>query len=180
MRCLKGLFFILGFFVVPFSLADVAEVVFETRILPFDPQPGMKSTHTVVLRETGSKIIFSDSYKTGTTDFFGYKLSSMRDNFKLLNTSYDLDKELASFKVTGETASGVGVVPNINYSFDVQIKDEKIYLKGCHDGYPAYTVTLIIPGKSPVLVYNFKHKPKEVINLFGSCDIAVEANVELP
>jgi hypothetical protein len=180
MKCLQGMLFILGFFVVPASLAEVAKVVFETRILSFDPFPGMKSTHTVILNQTDNKIIFSDSYETGTTDFFGVKLSSIRNNFKISNTSYNLDQDQAGFKVTGETASGVGVVPNINYSFDVQIKDERIHLKGCHDGYPAYTVTLIVPGESPVTVYDFKHKPMRVINLFGNCDTAVNTSVELP
>lgn len=161
-------------------MAEVARIVIETRILSFDPFPGMKSSHTVILRKADDKIIFSDSYETGTTDFFGIKLSSIRNNFKFSNTSYNLDQDRAGFKVTGETASGVGIVPNINYSFDVQLIGERLYLKGCHDGYPAYIVTLIIPGESPLIVYNFKHKPMEVLNLFGNCDTIVDASVEIP
>lgn len=180
MKYLQGVLFVLGFFVVPASLAEVAKIVFETRILSFDPFPGMKSTHTVILNQADNKIIFSDSYETGATDFYGVKLSSVRDNFKISNTSYNIDQEQAGFKVAGETASGVGVVPHIDYSFDVQIKDERIHLKGCHDGYPAYTVTLIVPGESPVTVYDFKHKPMQVFSLFGDCDIQVNMNAKLP
>lgn len=47
----------------------------ETRILNMDPQPGMKSLHTIIV-DFKNKTVKS-SFKTGTTDFFGVKLSSV-------------------------------------------------------------------------------------------------------
>lgn len=77
-----------------------------------------------------------------------------------------------TFDVIGETASGVGVIPNINYSFKFKLSsDGTLTFKGCHDSYPAYHVKI-----GSRVAYNFEHKPKDLIGLFGNCDVSVNKN----
>lgn len=161
---------IVSFQVFAFSPGSSApltkKVEIETRILDFDPQSGMKSRQIIIVNFTDRKI--TSSYKTGATEFFGIKLSSVRNNFKVVNKSFSGNNKV-KFTVVGETASGVGVIPNINYRFVIALTaGGAITVMGCHDGYPAYKVK--VDGK---VKYAFRHKSKEVLNLFGECDIRV-------
>lgn len=141
------------------------DIVIVTEIRAPDPQAGMKSTHWV--RIDFERRTITDDYTTGTTDFFGVSLPSIRNNFRVTNTQFGTNQ--VRFRVTGETASGVGIVPNINYRFDVQLnRNGQSTITGCHDGYPAYEIRY-----RHVMLYWFKHKPINVLNLFGTCDITV-------
>lgn len=141
------------------------DMVIVTEIRAPDPQAGMKSTHRV--RIDFERRTITEDYTTGTTDFFGVSLPSIRNNFRVSNTQFGTNQ--VRFRVTGETASGVGVVPNINYRFDVQLnRSGQSTITGCHDGYPAYEIRY-----RHVMLYWFKHKPINVLNLFGTCDVAV-------
>jgi hypothetical protein len=163
------------------EMLPVLRIIIETRILDFDPQAGMKSTHTadIAIDTTASNFVVSNSFRTGTTDFFGIKLDSVRDNFKIgnLNSSIGENSHL-SFTISGETASGVRILPNINYKFDFSVdvtpSSAHYSISGCHDGYPAYQITVVkvASGQSKV-IYDYQHKSKELMKLFGSCDVSM-------
>lgn len=150
----------------PFSAFADTVVVILTEILSPDPQAGVKSRHNIKFDFAAKK--HESSFETGTTSFFGVALSSVRDNFQVKNVNFT-DPSKVTFLAVGETASGVGIVPNINYELTFELSqngDTKI--TGCHDGYPAYTVTV-----DQVEKYSFKHQSIQVLNLFGTCDIVV-------
>ncbi|MDF1671584.1 MAG: hypothetical protein P1U83_18460 [Roseovarius sp.] len=166
----------------------------ETRILPTDLFPGMKSRHPITINfdnETVEQI----NPQTGVTDFkelgnavgmdltelekylldsFGIDLEaeSIRDTFEVREVSFDGD--VVHFAAIGETASAVQVLPNINYRFEFSVtRDGRANVAGCHDGYPAYSVT--VGGETQ---YAYRHLPDggfgyEIGRLVGSCDIRV-------
>lgn len=150
--------------------ANQLEGLIETRILDFDPQSGVKSQHFFFIDFEEKSV--KDSYETGSTNFFGINLPGIRNHFTITDATFQGDE--VSFTITGSTASGVGIIPSIDYSFNVKTnKKGEGSVKGCHDGYPAYLIQF--NGKN---IYEFKHKPKKVLNLFGSCDIKVKAKTE--
>lgn len=139
-------------------------IVIETRILAPDPQAGMKSRQKVTIDV--ATCTATNAFETGTTDFFGARIGSMRNRFVVQGVKST--GGAISLRVSGETASGVGVVPNINYEFEITLR-QAISVTGCHDGYPAYTIKV-----DDKIVYSFDHKPRDMLSLFGSCDIKVE------
>ena len=144
---------------------DKIQIVVETEILSPDPQAGIKSRHVIQVDFGALKI--RDAYQTGVTDFFGVDLTSIRDNFKVSTSKFSANA--VNLTLSGETASGVGIIPNINYRFEIALKaDGTASISGCHDGYPAYRV--IVEGKK---VYSFVHQSKDLIKLFGTCDVKV-------
>lgn len=152
------------------ALADQLEGLIETRILDFDPQSGVKSQHFFFIDFEKKSV--TDSYETGVTEFFGIDLASIRDNFSISEINFKDD--IVTFIVKGTTASGVGFIPNIDYKFKLKVnKNGEGSIVGCHDGYPAYLIQF--NGKN---IYEFKHEPKEVLKLFGSCDIEVNTNTQ--
>ena len=169
---MRNIFFVFIVLTFAISLFDVSNaksthtIEIETRILDFDPQAGMKSTQTISV-DFDSQTVTS-KFITGTTDFFGIILESVRNNFTVNTLS--INSTEARLKIVGETASGVGIIPNINYAFEVKIyQSGRSEIKGCHDGYPGYVVR--VNGEDR---YNFEHKPMSLINLFGECDIVLE------
>jgi hypothetical protein len=146
---------------------SVREVVITTAILDPDPQAGMKSTQRIFV-DFEHHMVRSE-YETGTTEFFGVVLSSVRDHFRIENVSFAGDE--VRFRAVGETASGVRVLPNINYRFDIRMNRDATEgdVTGCHDGYPSYEVRF-----GHTLIYWFKHKPIRLLNLFGECDQSVD------
>lgn len=154
----------------PASLTEattVVPLVIETAIIAPDPQAGMKSRQTITI-DFGNRTV-AQKFETGTTDFFGVSLSSARDRFIFKDVVFPRPG-VTTFKVEGETASGVRVMPNINYEFAVEARSNgTVSVKGCHDGYPAYTVRY--GGRE---IYSFRHQPRNLIELFGTCDIEVD------
>lgn len=142
-------------------------VEIKTEILPPDYQAGIKSTQSIEVDFDSRTIVCG--FETGTTKFcidgIGFELDSVRNDFGISNISFEGD--VARFTATGQTASGVGVLPNINYHFEFTIsKDGQASIAGCHDGYPAYTVMV---GGTPR--YTYMHPPGEVGRLLGECDV---------
>ena len=146
------------------AVADsTIQVVIETRILDGDPKAGMKSKHVIQVDFSGKQVL--DTYETGTTDFFGVDLKSIRDKFIISDVTFNDGS--VTFKAVGETASGVVALPSIDYNFLLTVsEDGSAKVTGCHDGYPAYSV--LVESKP---IYTFKHKSVQLLNLFGSCDI---------
>lgn len=154
------------------AVGQIIDVEIETRILPPDRQAGLKSTQSIEVN-FDAKTIDCNS-ETGTTNFciagVGFEFDSVRDNFRLSNISFE--DGVARFTATGETASGVRVLPNINYHFEFTIaRDGQASIAGCHDGYPAYTVLV---GGTPR--YTYSHPQGELGRLLGECDIWTSAD----
>jgi Protein of unknown function (DUF3238) len=142
---------------------DTVQVVIETRILDGDPQAGMKSRQVIQVDFVNKRV--KDTFETGTTDFFGVKLSSVRDKFLISEVNFS--DGTVTFRAAGETASGVRALPSIDYNLLLTVNaDGSTKISGCHDGYPAYSVN--VDAKT---IYTFKHKSVQLIKLFGSCDI---------
>ena len=142
---------------------SVKEVVITTAILDPDPLAGMKSTQRIFV-DFERRVVIGE-YETGTTEFFGVFLESVRNRFRIENVSFSGDE--VRFRAVGETASGVRVLPNINYRFDIRMNRDATQgdVTGCHDGYPSYEVRF-----GHTLIYWFKHRPIRLLNLFGNCD----------
>ena len=148
-------------------MAQVFELEIETRIEATDAQAGMKSKQRLSVSFVDQDV--SSQVETGVTNIGPIRLDSIRDNFQVRNISFQ--GNTASFTVEGETASGVGVMPNINYKFDIVItRQGKGHLSGCHDGYPSYRVKV---GSNSA--YEYVHPSGQLGNLFGSCDIKITA-----
>jgi len=158
----------LGLNIASANAEELYEGLVETRILDFDPQNGVKSQHFFFVDFKNEAV--STSYETGSTDFFGVNLGSVRDNFVASSISFSEDE--VAFTLSGSTASGVGVIPNIDYKFNILIsRNGQIKLRGCHDGYPAYLVQF--NGSD---IHSYEHEPKKVYKLFGNCDVSVSAS----
>jgi hypothetical protein len=141
-----------------------------TRILPPDPQAGMKSTQTLVVDFQAKRI--TPSFSTGSTQFpVVGEFGSLRDRFQVKIVNFS--EQRVTFTVKGETASAVAALipfmPNINYKFDLTLTSTGTgELSGCHDGYPAYAIT--VGGEK---IYEYLHPRIALLNLYGSCDIEV-------
>ncbi len=145
------------------------EGLVETRILDFDPQAGMKSQHFYFVDFSKQEV--TSFFETGTTKIdlgvIEFDVSSIRDNFRVSSVSFN--DSVASFTLEGTTASGVAVMPDIDYRLDYTITESgKVSIQGCHDAYPAYLVQH--QGQN---VYSHSHESMDLIKLFGTCDKAV-------
>ena len=140
-------------------------VVIETTILSPDPFAGMKSRQTLVVDFSQRRV--GNDFQTGTTDILGRPWASTRDNFRVTGVRFAGDRVVLT--AIGETASGVRVMPNINYSFELTIqRTGAVRVAGCHDGYPAYSITA-----NGEIVYSFRHRPRNLVALFGACDVRI-------
>jgi hypothetical protein len=150
------------------SAPEIVELEVETRIRPPDPVSGMKSLQVVKVNFDKRKV--TQTYKTGDT----YGIPSARDKFHV--ASVDFEESTASFVVTGRTASGVQVMPDIDYRFEFEVDSNGSVriTRGCHDGYPSYVVRT--RGHN---LYRFDHKSIRLYKLVGDCDVDVGRR-ELP
>lgn len=145
---------------------SVRTVIIETAILPPDPQPGMKSNQEIKINFIKKEI--TTSYETGTTNFGDIKLESTRDDFEIKNVIFH-SNDRVTIEATGQTATGAKILPDIDYSFLLDItSDGNLKIKGCHDAYPAYKVYI-----DDSISYFFKHESYDLIKLFGVCDIVL-------
>lgn len=145
------------------------EVVVETRIERPDPQVGMKSRQEIRVDFGGKRV--SQSFRTGSTVIFGHSMSSVRDNFTVDTEEWfhTAGHDVVKLLVKGHTASGVRVMPGIDYELTVYVaNDGEIAVDGCHDGYPSYLIKV-----GDRVMYKHKHKRLRLYKLFGSCDTSV-------
>lgn len=144
-------------------------IIIETRIDSPDPQAGMKSDHRITVNF--SRRSLRENFATGTTTIFGKTLSSIRDKFKSRAVDWYTTAEHRTVKlnVSGHTASGVRVLPGIDYELEIYLSDDgEVAIDGCHDGYPSYKI--LVNGRR---IYSYKHKPMRLYKLFGKCDITM-------
>lgn len=142
------------------------EGLIETRILGKDPQSGVKSQHFYYVDFTNETV--KSAFVTGATRInlgpIDFEVSSVRDNFKV--SSFSFNSDIASFTLEGTTASGVMVMPDIDYRLDFKVtRSGVVSVQGCHDAYPAYLIQ-----HQGIDVYRFKHESLDLIKLFGTCD----------
>lgn len=148
-------------FAAPLELVIKTEIREKTAAF----QVGVKSIQTIAIDFDAQTI--SSVVTTGTTDIGVADLKSVRDSFSVANASFA--GQTVSFNATGETASGVLVMPNINYALrlDIDLNARTARVSGCHDGYPSYEVSV-----SGSQVYSFEQE--YLLALFGSCDTQVD------
>jgi hypothetical protein len=146
--------------------AQSVTVIVETRIKPPDFQAGMKSTQQMIVNFATQRV--TNDFYTGVTDLVGVPLQSVRDSFQVNNIVFT--PTAMSMTAVGQTASGVLLLPNINYQIALTIdnRTREVVLNGCHDGYPSYKVTV-----NRTQVYHFQQE--RITALFGSCDTSVNA-----
>lgn len=148
------------------------EGLVETKILDKDPQAGVKSHHFYYIDFDNQTV--ASSFATGSTNInlgiIEFDVESIRDNFKVSSVKFSDDA--VAFTLEGTTASGVMVMPDIDYRLSFRVtKNGSVSVKGCHDAYPAYRIQH--QGND---IYSFQHKSLDLIKLFGTCgkEIKVE------
>lgn len=157
---------------IPVNAQSSQEGLVETRILDFDPQAGVKSQHFYYVdfanqTVTGSFVTGATTISLGVVEF---EVSSIRDNFRVSSVLF-VDGAV-SFTLEGTTASGIAIMPDIDYRFEFTVSESgSVSVRGCHDAYPAY----LIQHKGNT-VYSFRHESLDLIKLFGTCDQEVKAN----
>jgi hypothetical protein len=128
------------------------------------PQVGQKSLHRIIVDFSRRKI--SHQFLTGNTSVLMLKLDSVRNNFQLVRVRFS-ENGKAFFSVSGETASGVRVLPNINYQFDFEAEGNEVEFSGSHDGYPSYNIAV-----NGVSAYDYVQK--NIWRLAGDSDIVIQ------
>jgi hypothetical protein len=143
------------------------EVVTDIRnVSVFSFEVGEKSRQIVALDYSSSKA--NSKFDTGHTSIAGFDFDSIRNDFKISGVKFD--GNIAGFKVTGQTASRIGILPDIDYSFDFKINknQSKIWISGCHNEYPSYRILV-----DDQQVYDREQTGTVVFGLLGKCDILV-------
>ena len=144
---------------------DIRTFLIRTEILPFDPQPGMKSEQTLEV-DFASRTVRS-SFRTGHTHIGPVTLGAARSKFSVSTVMFS--PAGVTFTAVGTTASGVLVLPNIDYSIRFQVVPAGPgWIEGKHDGYPAYKVF-----KGPNLVYDYRHQPIQLWKLAGISSVSI-------
>ena len=142
------------------------EIVTEIRDKPGATQVGEKSRQTLTI-DTAAKTVASE-WKTGKTVVAGQEITSVRNKFEAQLARANAPFTIA-VKATGSTASGVGILPNIDYSLTLSFDTAKhtIGVVGSHDGYPSYT---ILVGTKKV----YDHEQGNLSELVGDGDVTVD------
>ena len=136
-----------------------------TEILPFDPQPGMKSEQTLDVDFTSRTV--RSSFRTGHTHIGPITLSAARNKFSVSGVVFSASG--VTFTAIGSTASGTLILPNIDYSVRFQVTPTGTgWIAGEHDGYPAYSVS-----KGSTVIYTYTHKSMQLWKLAGSRDVSI-------
>lgn len=106
----------------------------------YTQQVGQKSLHQIAIDFNKESI--TSQYLTGTTKFMKYEFGSIRDSFFVDKPRFVSDR--AFFRAKGQTATAAQVMPDIDYSFDIELglTEQIITFSGSHDGYPSYNISV--------------------------------------
>jgi len=143
------------------------EIITEIRdISRFAFQVGEKSRQKIVM--DFSKVSTQSVFDTGKTSILGFDFDSIRNDFKISGQNFSGDRGTVTAK--GQTASRVTVFPDIDYQFTFIINKAqmKIWISGCHNEYPSYTI--VVNGKKQ---YDRLQTGTAFVGLIGKCDIVV-------
>ena len=170
-KCLAILSTLVGGSLPSRAVAADLIVIFETAIrdVPLAAQVGMKSRQRLAIDFDARGI--TPSFETGVTDFLGFSIGSVRDQFKVEAVTFTENR--VSFRVVGQTASGMLFLPDIDYSFTVTINRQSrlVTVAGCHNEYPSYAIS--VGGRS---VYDRLQTGNALWGLKGNCDIQVNTS----
>jgi hypothetical protein len=150
------------------GMASIVVIEIETAIRKISWasfQAGQKSLHSITV-DFGSKKTVA-TYTTGHTKIAGFQVGSIRDKFLLIGNRFN-GGGTALFTAVGETASAVGVMPNINYTFQLEVTPHSVKYSGTHDGYPSYKI--LVNGAT---IYDYVQG--HIGQLLGSEDIEVKS-----
>jgi len=152
------------------AAADLIIVV-ETAIrdVPLALQVGVKSRQRLAIEFDARRI--SQSFETGVTNLLGFSIQSVRSQFKLEAVTFSENR--VSFRVVGQTASGMRFLPDIDYSFTMTINRQSrlVTVAGCHNAYPSYAIS--VGGR---LLYDRLQTGVALWGLAGNCDIHVNTS----
>ncbi|MFT3669662.1 MAG: hypothetical protein QM795_14040 [Pseudoxanthomonas sp.] len=144
------------------------EVVTTIRDVKCAFELGEKSRHVITLNPSSGLV--SERVLLGTTDLIVFKKEAIRSKFTA-TSAYENDDRYR-IRARGTTASGVGIVPSIDYDleFAIDLADRSIEVSGTHDGFPSYAV--LVNGR---VVYDFEqgHMLKSWPLLYGTSDVTV-------
>lgn len=148
----------------------VIEIITEIRnvsVLSF--QVGEKSRQRVEMNVTNGDV--KTSFDTGKTSIVGFDVASIRNDFKVSGVS--LAGGILSLTATGQTASRVGILPDIDYTFAFKLNKSKreLWVSGCHNEFPSYRI--LVDGKT---LYDREQTGTALIGLLGKCDIVVNVD----
>ena len=145
----------------------VVEIITEIReVSPLSFQVGVKSHQTILLDKSTNTA--TAKVTTGTTSIAGYEFDSIRNHFSIGEAQFT--GNLISVTAKGQTASAVGIMPDIDYQLTVRLNhlQSKAWISGCHNEYPSYRI--LINGNA---VYDREQTGAALTGLYGSCDILV-------
>lgn len=144
------------------------QITIVAEIRPPDAQAGEKLRQ--VLQVDSKNKIVTAKVMTGTTELLGATLTSARNG---TTSSANFSGNVVTITAIGQTASGVYIVPDIDYKLEIKIDliQRKGIVSGCHDGYPSYTIRV-----GSTVVYDFKQT--SITALAGSCDTNVSPAAE--
>jgi hypothetical protein len=128
-------------------------------------QVGRKSLQVITVDFNKKKA--TETHTTGKTVVIGTEFGSIRDIFSM-RCIFD-SAGGASITAKGQTASAVGVMPNINYQFSIILTSnpKTVSIAGSHDGYPSYNVAV-----NGISVYDYVQG--HLGELFGDSDVEVK------
>ena len=129
-------------------------------------QVGQKSLQTITI-DFNSQKITTKPPTIGKTKIGPISLNGARNDFRLISPHF-VTPAYAAFSAKGQTASGVRIVPDIDYKFNIQISlsPRLIVIAGSHDGYPSYNIA--VNGKS---VYDYVQG--HLGQLLGDSDVTI-------
>ena len=136
-------------------------------------QVGEKSRQTVLL-DCEKRILTSLPVVLGDTKIAGRSLKPVRSKFSA--DMFDTAGDRFGILALGQTASGVMVMPDIDYRFQMSVdpRRRRIRLSGAHDGFPSYSI--LVDGKN---VYDFEQNlfVESFTDLMGTSDVTIDREI---
>ncbi|BEV12062.1 hypothetical protein ATDW_25580 [Asticcacaulis sp. DW145] len=152
------------------------EIVTAIRDVGGAIQVGEKSRHVMIL-DCQSRTFTPMEPTTGYTKLMGRKLEAVRNRF-LATLDEAIDPDVFTISALGQTATGVRVLPDIDYRLRITIHARKrqVRITGAHDGFPSYSV--LVNGKA---VYDFEQNLfiESYTDLLGTSDVVVDKTASL-
>lgn len=134
---------------------------------------GEKSRQAMLL-DCGTPALHEFPMALGKTKIGPITLQPVRSNFRA--SLYDSANDIFRLLLSGQTASGVLVMPDIDYQLQISVDPRKrrVHITGSHDGFPSYSV--LIDGKT---VYDYEQNIfiEAPVELMGKSDVSVDRDV---
>lgn len=141
-------------------------IVTEIRNIGGAVQLGVKSRQRIRIDFDARRV--TSSFETGVTDLGVVTLEAVRNRFKVEAVNFTASG--VTFRAVGQTASGVLLLGDIDYTFTLTIDRQarSAAITGCHDEFPSYAIS--IEGRS---AYDRPQTGNPITGLPGTCAIQV-------